>query len=69
MPRRLTRGKRLAIANDYIIYLQEHKFDIGLEDNSKSLNKAKLSIHSTKWSNTMKDNDVWDLEEFPKRKN
>jgi len=39
------------------------------------LNKAKHNIHSTKWSNAMKDelkhmkdNDVWDLIELPKEK-
>ena len=39
------------------------------------MNEAKLNIHSTKWSNTMKDelksmkdNDVWDLVELPKEK-
>ena len=75
MPRRSTRERRSAIANDYIVYLQEHEFDIGLEDDSTSLNEAKLSIHSTKWSNAMKDelksikvNDIWDLVELPKGK-
>ena len=56
----------------YIVYLQEHEFDIGLEDDPISLNGAKLSIHSTKWSNVMKDefkdNDVWNLVELPKGK-
>ena len=39
------------------------------------MNEVKLSIHSTKWSNamkdelkSMKDNDVWDLVELPKEK-
>ena len=67
--------RRSIIANDYTVYLQEHEFDIRLEDDPTSLNEAKLSIHSTKWSNTMndesksmKDNDVWDLLELPKGK-
>ena len=75
MPRRLIRERRSAIVHDYVVYLQEHEFDIGLEDDPKSLNEAKLSIHSTKWSNvlknelqSMKDNDVWDLVELPKGK-
>ena len=55
MPRRSTRGRRSGIANDYIAYLQEHEFDIGLENDLTSLNEAKLNIHSTKWSNAMKD--------------
>ena len=76
VPRRLTRKRRSTIANDYIVYLQKHEFDIGLEDDFTSLNEAKLSIHSTKWSNaindelkSMKDNDVWNLVELPKGKN
>ena len=74
MPTRSNR-ERSANANDYIVYLLEHEFDIGLEDDPTSLNEAKLNIHSTKWSNAMKDelksvkdNDVWDLVELPKRK-
>jgi len=66
--RRLTRERRSAIANEYIVYLQEHEFDIGLEEDPTSLNKAKLSIHSIKWSNvlknelkSMKNNDVWNF--------
>jgi len=51
VPRRSTRERRSVIANDYIVYLQEHEFDIALEDDPISLNEAKLSIHSTKWSN------------------
>jgi len=75
VPRRSTRERISAIANDYIIYLQEHEFDIGLENDPTSLNETKLSIHSTKRSNVMndklkymKDNDVWDLVELPEEK-
>ena len=49
---------------------------MGQEDDHTFLNEAKLSGHSTKWSNAMKDelkfikdNDVWDLVELPKGKN
>ena len=55
MPRRSTRERRSAIANDYIVYLQEYKFGIGLEDEPTSLNEVKLNIHSTMWSNAKKD--------------
>ena len=65
MPRRSTRERRSVITNDYILYLQEHEFGIGLEDGPTSLNEAKLFIHSTELSNvmknelkSMKDNDV-----------
>ena len=50
VPRRSIRERRSAIANDYIFYLQKYEFEIGLEDEPISLNEAKLSIHSTKWS-------------------
>ena len=75
MLRRSTKERRSVIANDYIAYLQEYEFDIRLEDDPTSLNETKLSIHSTKWSNAMKDelksikdNDIWDLVELPEGK-
>ena len=55
VPRRSTRERRSVITNDYIVYLQRHEFDMRLEDDSTSLNEVKLGIHSTKWSNAMKD--------------
>jgi len=65
VPRRLIRERRSAIVHDYVVYLQEHEFDIGLEDDPTSLNEVKLSVHSSKWSDAikdklkfMKDNDV-----------
>ena len=73
MLRRSTRERRSAITNDYIVYLKEHELDIGQEDDPTSLNKVKLSVHSTKRSNvminelkSMKDNDVWELLELSK---
>ena len=55
MPRILTKKRRSAIANHYIVYLQRHEFDIGLDDDPTFLNETKLLIHSTKCSNVMKD--------------
>ena len=55
VPKRSTRERRSTIANDYIVYLQKHEFDISLEDDPTSLNEVKLNIHSIKWSNAMKD--------------
>ena len=55
MLRSSTRERRSVIASGYIVYLQEHEFDIRPEDDPTSLNETKLNIHSTKWSNTMKD--------------
>jgi len=48
VPRRSVRKRRSTIANDCIVYLQEHEFDIKLEDDPTTLNEAKLSMHSTK---------------------
>jgi len=47
-PRRSTRERKSAIVNEYVVYLQEHELNIGLEDDPTSLNEAKLSVHSTK---------------------
>jgi len=76
VPRRSTKERRSAITNNYIVYLQEHVFDVGLEYGPVFLNEAKFSVHSTKWSNAMKDelkfmkdNDAWGLVELPKGKN
>jgi len=44
VPRRSTRERRPIISNDYIVYIQEHEFDIGLEDDPTSLNEAN-SLH------------------------
>ena len=61
----------MMIPNDYIVYLQEHEFDMGLGDDPISLNQVKQSVNSHKWMETMKDemksmkdNDVWDLVEY-----
>ncbi|KAH7834402.1 hypothetical protein Vadar_015602 [Vaccinium darrowii] len=71
--RRSNRERRSTIPNDYMVYLQEHEFDIGLEDDLISFNQAKQSVNSLKWMNaildelkSMSDNDVWDLVELPK---
>ncbi|RVX19556.1 hypothetical protein CK203_004941 [Vitis vinifera] len=69
--RRSTRKKRTMIPNDYIVYLQEHEFDMGLDNDPISFNQVKQSVNSHKWMETMKDemksmkdNDVWDLVEY-----
>ena len=35
--RRSTRERRSTILDDYVIYLQEHEFDMGLEDDPISI--------------------------------
>ncbi|RVW97032.1 Retrovirus-related Pol polyprotein from transposon TNT 1-94 [Vitis vinifera] len=71
--RRSTREKRSTISDDYVVYLQEHEFDMGLEDDPISVSQVKQSSDSEKWieamkdeMKSMKDNGVWDLVELPK---
>ena len=47
--RRSNRERRSAIPDDYMVYLQEHEFDIGLEDDPISFSQAKQSVNSLKW--------------------
>ena len=63
---------RSTISDDYIVYLQEHEFDIGLEDDPISVSQVKQSSNFEKWMESMKDemksmknNGVWDLVELP----
>ena len=41
-----TRERRTAILDDYIVYLQEHEFDMRLEDDPISFSQAKQSVNS-----------------------
>ncbi|RVW98911.1 Retrovirus-related Pol polyprotein from transposon TNT 1-94 [Vitis vinifera] len=70
--RRSTREMRSTISYDYVVYLQEHEFDMGLEDDPISVSQVKQSSDSKKWieamkneMKSMKDNGVWDLVELP----
>ena len=71
--RRSTREKRSAISSDYIVFLQEHEFDIGImEDDPINFQQVKQSANCQKWIDamndemkSMKDNDVWELVELP----
>ena len=69
--RRSTRERRSTISDDYVVYLQEHEFDMGLEDDPISVSQVKQSSDSEKWieaikdeMKSMKDNGVWDLVEL-----
>ncbi|RVW37391.1 Retrovirus-related Pol polyprotein from transposon TNT 1-94 [Vitis vinifera] len=71
--RRSTRERRSTISDDYVVYLQEHEFDMGLEDDPISVSQVKQSSDFEKWieamkdeRKSMKDNGVWDLVELPK---
>jgi hypothetical protein len=70
--RRSQRSHKPAISDDYIVYLQEHEFDIGVVDDPSSYSQAIQSSQSTKWIDAMVDemksmdnNTVWDLVDLP----
>ena len=68
---RSTKERKSTISDDYVVYLQEHEFDMGLEDDPISVSQVKQSSNSEKWievtnyeMKSMKDNGVWDLVEL-----
>ncbi|RVW32009.1 Retrovirus-related Pol polyprotein from transposon TNT 1-94 [Vitis vinifera] len=70
--RRSTRTKRSTILSDYVVYLQESYYNIGVENDPESFSQAMSCKESELWYNAMKDemssrrcNDVWDLVELP----
>ncbi|RVW86797.1 Retrovirus-related Pol polyprotein from transposon TNT 1-94 [Vitis vinifera] len=72
--RRSQREKRHVISNDYEVYLNECDYDVSLESDATSYDQAINSENSTLWLyameeelKSMKDNEVWDLVELPKR--
>jgi len=68
--RRSQRARKSTISNDFLVYLQEHEFD--LHDNDPiTFNEAISCPHAPDWINvmhdeltSMSDNDVWDLMEL-----
>ena len=70
--RRSVRERRSAISDDYVVYLQESEYDLGIDNDPVSFSEAIESASSTKWLDAMKEelksmdhNDVWDLVELP----
>ncbi|KAK4400091.1 Retrovirus-related Pol polyprotein from transposon TNT 1-94 [Sesamum angolense] len=70
--RRSSRVKKSAISSDYIVYLQESDFDIGLENDPTSFSQAMSSENFNLWHNAMKEeiasmdkNQVWELTKLP----
>jgi uncharacterized protein YqgQ len=54
--RRSTCEQRNVISNDYVIYLQEHEFNIGMmEKDPKNIHQAFKSQNSEKWIEGMND--------------
>ena len=69
--RRSQRARKSTISNDFLVYLQEHEFD--LHDNDPiTFNEVVSCPHAPDWINVMHDeltsmcdNEVWDLMELP----
>jgi Reverse transcriptase (RNA-dependent DNA polymerase) len=67
--RRSIRERRSGISNDYIMFLQENEFNIGMmENDSVTLRQDLESVNSYKWIKAMDkeiksmyDNKVWDI--------
>ncbi|KAK9113689.1 hypothetical protein Syun_020486 [Stephania yunnanensis] len=71
--RRSTRVKRSAIPSDFIVYLQELDYNVGVESDPETFSQAMNCAESELWydamndeMNSMSSNDVWDLVELPK---
>jgi hypothetical protein len=68
-----TRERISVISNDYIMFLQENEFNIGMiEDDPVTLRQALESVNSHKWTKAMDekiksmyDNKVWDIVPLP----
>ncbi|KAJ9535138.1 hypothetical protein OSB04_un001784, partial [Centaurea solstitialis] len=70
--RRSVRERRNAISKDYVCYLQESDFNIGIMKDPVSYSQAIASDNSEKWIDAMNDelksmadNQVWDLTQLP----
>ena len=70
--RRSTRVRRTVISDDYMVYLQESEYNVGVEDDPEtfsqamSCNKSTLRLEAMKDEmNSMTSNGVWDLVELP----
>ena len=66
------RERRPAITNDYVVYLQDSDFGIGIRKDPVSFSQAMESDDSSKWMEAMNEelksmahNGVWDLIELP----
>jgi len=70
--RRSQRVRMSSIPNDYLVYLQEHEYDLNNVDDPTTFEEAISSSHGDDWLNAMHDelasmahNDVWDLVDLP----
>ena len=53
--RKSERARRPVISNDYIVYLQEHKYDVGDVSDLTTYKEAVVSPQSNFWIDVMKD--------------
>ncbi|CAJ2676971.1 unnamed protein product [Trifolium pratense] len=71
--RRSTRENRDTIPDDYIVFIQGHKVNIGMmDDDLIRFHQAMESSNSQRWINALNkvinsinDNDIWDLFSLP----
>ena len=62
--RKSSRVRKPAISSDYVVYLQESDYDIGLKDDPYSFSQAMSGENSTFWYDAMKE----ELESMAKNK-
>ena len=53
--RRSQRQNRSTIFYDYVVYLQESKFDLGIDEDLVSFSQAIKRVNFIKWLDTMKE--------------
>ena len=70
--RKSQREKKSAISDDYMVYLQESKTDLSIDNDPVSFSEAMNDDNSDKWLDAIKDelksmaqNCIWDLVELP----
>ncbi|KAK3029650.1 hypothetical protein RJ639_037967 [Escallonia herrerae] len=64
--------RRTTISDDYIVYLDEVDYNLGIGNDPTSFKEAIMRDHSNQWLEAMKDelepmkiNEVWDLDDLP----
>ena len=53
--RRSQRDRKSAISDEYVVYLQESEFDLGIDNDPVSFKQAMECDDSTKWLDAMKE--------------
>ena len=70
--RRSTRARKTTIPSDYVVYLQEYDYNIGVENDPETFLQAISFKESNLWYDAMKDEmnsmaskGIWNLVELP----